>query len=378
MVMMSTLWPSIVAALIALCLMPIIVPLHGAAKGVVGVQDLHVAPTSRLGGAIVFVALVGAILTAIWLHLAPARPLIALIACSIPVVGAGVWEDVTRRLPPIHRLLAAASAALLACLIADGTTIRLDIPYVDGWLSTVPLLAIVLTCFMVVGACNAINIVDGANGLASGTALMMFAGLAAIAYHVGDHLVLVQALAVAGALIGFLIWNYPKGRVFLGDGGAYLIGFIYAELSIQVVARNSQVSAWFVIMLAAYPIMETVFSMFRRLVILRKPSMQPDLWHLHSLVYRVVTLPAEQSKSNFNAVRANARVAPMLWLHGLLCLTWAVLFHDTTSLLLSGIALYCALYCLHYWILWKVGLTGAKPVLLVDGASANTMQSQVK
>jgi UDP-N-acetylmuramyl pentapeptide phosphotransferase/UDP-N-acetylglucosamine-1-phosphate transferase len=91
---------------------------------------------------------------------------------------------------------------------------------------------------MVAGACNALNIIDGTNGLAGGSALLMFTGMAAVAWHVGDTLVLLQAAAMTGALLGFLLWNYPKGKVFLGDGGAYFIGFMYAELAIQVVARN--------------------------------------------------------------------------------------------------------------------------------------------
>ena len=348
-------WPLAIAAGCTLCLMPLAIlarPTIGIR--VAGVQDLHVEPTSRLGGAIVFLAYIVGIYTSLIFRLAPARPMVALIVCALPVIGAGVWEDLTRALPPRHRLLAAATAALLACLIANGITARLDIPYVDQLLQWAPAFAIVLTCFMAVGACNAINLIDGANGLAGGTALLMFAGIGVVALHMGDQLILVQAAAIAGALVGFLIWNYPKARIFLGDGGAYFIGFIYAELSIQIVARNEHLSAWFVIMLAAYPIVETVFSMYRRLVVLRKPSMQPDLLHLHSLIYRVVTLPAEHARPDTNLDRANARVAPMLWLHGLYCFVVALSFHDNTPGLLAGIAGYCAIYGVHYRVLWKM------------------------
>ena len=79
-----------------------------------------------------------------------------------------------------------------------------------------------------------------------------------------------------GALVGFLFWNYPRGRVFLGDAGAYFIGFMYAELSIQLVARNSDISPWYVIMLAGYPIVDTLFAMYRRGVVRHVPLMAPD------------------------------------------------------------------------------------------------------
>lgn len=354
MISLDAVWPLVVAALMSACMMPVAISLRPSANASpIGVQDLHVTPTSRLGGAIVFLAFAGGVIAAILLHLAPARPLIALVACAIPVVAAGLWEDVTRRLTPMHRLIAGAAAALLACMIADGVTARLDIPIVDGWLQTVPLFAIGLTCFMAVGACNAVNIIDGAHGLASGTAILMFAGIAIVAMHVGDQFVLVQALAIEGALIGFLLWNYPAGRIFLGDGGAYLIGFIYAELSIQIVARNPHVSAWFVIMLASYAIVETVFSMYRRMVILRKPSMQPDLLHLHSLVFKAMARPAERSGGEISMERANRKVAPPLWVHGLFCLAVALTFHDNTPALLAGIVAYCFIYGFHYRSLWK-------------------------
>ena len=352
MITMSLVWPFAIAVLLAVLTMPIAIAMRPRAISALGIQDVHVAPTSRLGGAIVFLAYVGGVGAAISVGLVTSRPSIALIMCAIPVVGAGLWEDITRRLAPRYRLIAAICAALLASLIANGVTARLDIPYVDGWLIAFPILAIALTCFMAAGACNAINIIDGAHGLASGTALMMFAGIAAIAFHVDDQLVLMQAVAMIGALAGFIAWNYPKGRIFLGDGGAYLIGFIYAELSIQIVARNAHVSAWLVIMLAAYPIVETIFSMYRRMVLLRKPSMEPDLLHLHSLVYSVVALPSARARST-EIEAANARVAPVLWLHGLCCLVAAIVFHDNTTALLIAIASYCVIYAVHYRSLWK-------------------------
>ncbi|MGH8522317.1 MAG: hypothetical protein ACREU9_13060 [Gammaproteobacteria bacterium] len=67
--------------------------------------------------------------------------------------------------------------------------------------------------------------------------------------------------------VGFLLRNYPRGKVFLGDAGAYFIGFMYAQLSIQLVARNAGISPWFVVALAAYPIVETLFSIYRRKIV---------------------------------------------------------------------------------------------------------------
>jgi UDP-N-acetylmuramyl pentapeptide phosphotransferase/UDP-N-acetylglucosamine-1-phosphate transferase len=244
-------------------------------------------------------------------------------------------------------MAAAVVSAMLASAYSGGVVPRLDLPLVDDLLRHL-WFVLPLTWFMVAGACNAINLIDGAHGLAAGTALIMFGGIALAAGWSDDAVTLNEALVVMGALVGFLLWNYPRGRVFLGDAGAYFIGFMYAELSIQLIARNSGLSAWYVIMLAGYPIVDTLFAMYRRGVVRRRPLMAPDALHLHSLVFRRVALPNERRRKGSKLRRANARVAPRLWLHSVLCLAVALIFHDNTPALWVGLAAYAAFYVNRY------------------------------
>ena len=340
-----------VAAFCSLSLMPLVIRARTLGYDqIASPQHVHLQPTSRLGGATLFLAYSIGITLAAALDIAPSGPILTLLACALPVFLAGIFEDITHGLSPKQRLAAAVVSAILASLFAGGVIARLDLPYVDSWLAF-QLLAVVLTCFMVAGACNALNLIDGANGLAGGTTLLMFSGIAVAAAHVDDRLVFVQAATMIGVLAGFLCWNYPRARVFMGDGGAYFVGFMYAELSIQIVARNEHISAWFVIMLAAYPIAETLYSIYRRKILLRTPSTEPDALHLHSLIYHRVTLPAQQGRPDSNPDRANASVAPRLWLHGFLCAALALAFHDNTAGLLLGLAGYGCLYMGHYWTL---------------------------
>jgi UDP-N-acetylmuramyl pentapeptide phosphotransferase/UDP-N-acetylglucosamine-1-phosphate transferase len=351
--MTDALWVLGLAAFCAVCLIPLVIRVGTLGRDqIASPQHVHVQPTSRLGGAIVFLAYSFSLLSMTAFHLAPSLAILTLLACALPVFLAGISEDITGRVSPKQRLAAASVSAILASVFAGGVIARLDLPYVDGWL-TYELFALLLTCFMVMGACNAFNLIDGANGLVGGAALLMFAGLAVVAAHAGDRLVFVQAVTMIGALAGFLYWNYPRARVFMGDGGAYFVGFIYAELSIQIVARNEHVSAWFVIMLAAYPIVETLYSIYRRVIVLRSPSTQPDALHLHSLVFHRVTLPAEKGRAEANLVLANALATPTLWLHGSICFTLAVILHDDTGALIAGILGYLIFYVLHYHTLWK-------------------------
>ena len=122
-----------------------------------------------------------------------------------------------------------------------------------------------LTIIAFIGVTNSINIIDGFHGLASGVSLISlisFIILSAI-YH--DILILNLSLIMFFAILGFFVWNWPKGKIFLGDGGAYFIGFMFVIISILFVNRNPQISPWFPVCVLSYPIFEVLFSIYRRI-----------------------------------------------------------------------------------------------------------------
>jgi UDP-N-acetylmuramyl pentapeptide phosphotransferase/UDP-N-acetylglucosamine-1-phosphate transferase len=311
-------------------------------------------------------------------------PALPLLIAALPVFVIGLLEDVTHRVSPRHRLLAALISAALASAFAQGVVSRLDLPYIDGWLAYLPF-SVPLTLLMVGGACNAFNIIDGNHGLAGGTALLLFLGVAILAWNVGDSLVLAQAGGILGALVGFLLWNYPRGKIFLGDAGAYFVGFIYAQLSIQLIGRNTEISAWFVIALAAYPIVETLYSIYRRKFVRHAAAMQPDGLHLHSLLYTCALRLAQRAKPGDRRVgvwlkgypagerrrsirAANARVAPVLWLQAGICFASALYFCKNTVALIVFTCLYAILYLVSYRTAARISgsTVGSKVTALSD------------
>ena len=160
------------------------------------------------------------------------------------------------------------------------------IPGVD-WLLTFWLGSLGVSVLAVAGIANAVNIIDGLNGLASMCVILMLAALAYVGFQVDDRLIATVALAGIGAVLGFFLWNYPSGIIFLGDGGAYFLGFFVAELCILLLLRNpGEVSPQFPLLLCFYPVFETVFSIYRRTVLRSQPPSMPDGIHLHSLIYR--------------------------------------------------------------------------------------------
>jgi UDP-N-acetylmuramyl pentapeptide phosphotransferase/UDP-N-acetylglucosamine-1-phosphate transferase len=367
-------WPFVISAACAGILMPLTINARGWGHDEPhGVQKLHVVATSRLGGIVIVVACAATLAVLLAYGRGHGPPELPLVLAAVPVVLFGLAEDLTRRVRPRYRMAAAVVSAMLASAYSGGIVPRLDLPLVDELLQNL-WFVLPLTWFMVAGACNAVNLIDGAHGLAGGTALIMFGGIALAAGWSGDAATLNEALVVMGALVGFLAWNYPRGRIFLGDAGAYFIGFMYAELSIQLIARNSGISAWYVIMLAGYPIVDTLFAMYRRGVVRRVPLMEPDALHLHSLVFRRVVMPIERRQTRWSLRRANARVAPRLWLHSALCFVLAALFHDNTPALWVCLVVYTAFYVSQYRALVRFRGKGVRRW----AATANRTSATVK
>ena len=165
---------------------------------------------------------------------------------------AGLTEDFTKNISPRRRLFFTAVSAALAVWGLQSVIDHTAIPGLD-WVVSFPLGAALVTIFVVVGVANSLNIIDGFNGLASMCGMLILAALAYVGFQVDDMLTAWLALAGVGTLLGFFIWNYPAGLVFLGDGGAYFLGFYVAEMAILQLHRNPQVSPMFPLLACIYP-----------------------------------------------------------------------------------------------------------------------------
>jgi UDP-N-acetylmuramyl pentapeptide phosphotransferase/UDP-N-acetylglucosamine-1-phosphate transferase len=242
------------------------------------------------------------------------------------------------------------AAAAIGVVLLGAVIPRLDVPGFDSLLRWSPF-AIAFTAFAVGGVANSINIIDGYNGLAAGHAVIVLAAIAWVSALVGDSFLLVSALAMIGALLGFLAWNYPMGKVFLGDGGAYLLGFWVGELSVLLVVRHSEVSPWFPMLLLVYPIFETLYSMYRRKIVQGLSPGQPDNLHMHQVIYMRVKSTQLDISDPTVLIRLNNRVAPIGWATTLFCALLAILFWKETHRLMAASLIFCAIYVVLYRLL---------------------------
>jgi UDP-N-acetylmuramyl pentapeptide phosphotransferase/UDP-N-acetylglucosamine-1-phosphate transferase len=281
-------------------------------KDLNGIQKVHTNPVPRTGG----IAMATGIFSASLLVLLTQKPesaggdaygIFKLMLASTPALFAGLVEDMTKSVSVKTRLLATFCSALLAAWLLGANLPRLDLWGVDSMLGFLPL-SLAVTAFAVAGVTNSINIVDGFNGVAGGAIVVILSGMALLAWHVGDMFIFQLALAGIGAALGFLLLNYPTGRLFMGDGGAYLLGFWAAEVAVLMIVRNPGVTAWQILAIYAYPVIEVVFSMYRRKVVRKAEVGAPDRLHMHSLFYRRMACQKIPRNSTYPWVR-NAAVA---------------------------------------------------------------------
>ena len=318
----------------------------GADKDV-GVQKFHVGPTSRLGG----VGISCGLIAGVWLSQSyyPNDTLLGawLLLASVPVFFGGLLEDLTHKVTPRMRLwLACLSAGAVYGIFNVGVT-RTDIGILD-WALNFPGVALVLTLLVVAGFINSVNIIDGFHGLASGSVIIMLIGMAALAMRVDDGLVFRLCLIAAIATLGFAMWNWPFGKIFLGDGGAYLLGLWVVELGLMLPHRTLTLSPMAPVLVGVYPLLETLYSMYRRKFIRSHSVNHPDALHLHTLIYRRLILNPALDVTSQSKNCANAQVAIIIWGFVAVPSALAVCFCDETIVLLALIGFFAAAYVFFY------------------------------
>lgn len=236
-------------------------------------QKFHDVPVPRAGGIGIVIALGLLVLTPFGLKLIPSV-ILAFIS--------GIFEDFHNSFTPRIRILLQVIASVVAIWLTNSV-----VTYLGLGITLPYLIAVIFSIFAIVGMVNAINIIDGFNGLASGVVLLILASFAFISYQHQNEELLHVISVTAGATFGLFVLVFPKGKIFLGDGGAYLLGFVVALIGIFLAGAYKDVSPWYVLAIFIYPVWEVIFSIVRKTSIGHSPF-QPDIYHMHMLVHRQI------------------------------------------------------------------------------------------
>ena len=250
------------------------------------VQAAHTRPTPRIGGLAIVLGLVVASLIVFISDTVSTH--VALMLSALPVFVVGLAEDLGRLASPRNRLLAAAVSGALFILLMGQWIPRTDIPVLDLAMLWTPF-AVSLSLFLSVGISHAFNLIDGLNGLAATTAVGVSLALALIAHQAGllEHRNFLFILSAA--IAGFLVFNFPFGKIFLGDAGAYVLGHLLVWTSISILWNAPIVTPLAVFLIFFWPIADTVMAILRRYGA-GKPITQPDRLHFHQLAMRAVEI----------------------------------------------------------------------------------------
>ena len=312
---------------------------HGrfSLDGLEGIQKHHEEPTPRIGGITIAAGLLAAWLTAD----ATQRQILGpMLLAGVPALLFGLAEDVSKRVGVLPRLLATMGSGAIAWYLTGVAMQDTGFLPLDWLLQYLPF-AVLFTAFAVGGVANAVNIIDGFNGLAAGAVAIMLGAMGVMALRVNDPAIASVCFLGVSCALGFGAVNWPMGKLFLGDGGAYLMGFVLAWLAVLLPMRSLSVNAWATIMVCAYPVIEVGFSVRRRRHRRGQHAGQPDKLHLHHLLHRRIIRKLFPALSK---PLQNGLTSPIAWLLTALPATWAVYFAQNTPLLAVGFGLAVAGY----------------------------------
>ena len=326
---------------------------HGHARryGALMPQRFHSGDVPRLGGVAIFAGTtLGWFASAVQYSLGieangkiTFATVFMWVVMAAPAVAGGCYEDLTQRLGVRFRLGLSLTSAILACWLLDLAVPRIGVSFVDSWWPMYPWLGVAVAVLAIAGLPHAFNLIDGYNGLAASVALLVSLALIHVAIQNNDRELATWIVCLCGATVGFLIWNYPRGLIFAGDGGAYLWGVVIAVASILLVRRHAEVSPWFPVLLLLYPVWETLFSIYRKLARGVSPGVA-DALHIHQLIYRRIVRGVFHDDEARRMLMRNNRTSPYLWGFAFLTVTPAVLFWRNTPVLIG----FCLLFVVSY------------------------------
>jgi len=305
-------------------------------------QAQHTRPTPRVGGvAIVVAVFTGGLLFADRFEL----DLVLALLSGAVVFLVGLREDIMRNVSPRMRLLAAFISASLAIMLSGAQLPGLGIEAVDvvfQW----AIVAIAITLLWSAGTCHALNLIDGLNGLASLYCVCAAGAICIIAGYTEDTDIQIVSGLLIAAVLGFFVFNWPLGRIFMGDASAYGIGHILAWLGLILIARNPEISGFAILLVLFWPVCETLFSMIRRRLN-KCATDQPDRLHFHHLVVRALPLIFNRGKRRiYDNSLATIVILPFLVSPILI----GLLFWDHAVQAAIGLVFFIALFIVTYVI----------------------------
>jgi len=257
-------------------------------------QSFHREPVARSGG---LAAMISLMVFIIMYYLLFGRILNDYLFLSIVLFLIGFLDDIKFRINPNTRLFLMITFLSLSIIFLSINIDNMDVSFLKAWMqSRVFEVIFVLLCFLFI--INGANLIDGFNGLL--TIHLIIINFILLLINIDNQqtelsLIIIGQIAI---LFSFLLFNFPKAKIFLGDSGSYLFGSLVTLNIIGTNNLNREISSFFFCILLFYLFFEVFFSFFRKLY-LKKSPLKPDKRHLHMLSYKCLDRSGKFEDSNY-------------------------------------------------------------------------------
>ena len=310
------------------------------------VQRVHLGEVPRLGGLIFYI-----FFWVVWFLEVIQYPIyFNILISALPFFVVSFREDLYQNISPKIRLMAMLSSVIIFFYTNPMNFPMIDILFIEDLNQSYPF-NIIFFGFSVIVLMNGMNLIDGMNGLFGFTALFQLLSLCFISYLVNDVMLLHISLFFSISLIIFLFLNFPFGRMFVGDSGAYVYGFIISIITVYLFGRYENLYTWLAVLILFYPCMEVLFSYVRKLTNKQSP-LDPDRFHLHSIIQKMLFIKLK------NVTKSNSLTTISLFPFWLLPFVFCILFHDNLLLIFISLIFLIMMYCLLYKLFLKSDLFG--------------------
>ncbi|QZY55511.1 glycosyltransferase family 4 protein [Crassaminicella profunda] len=275
-----------IATIVSFCMTPLAKKLAykvGAIDVPKDERRVHKKPIPRMGGLAIYLGVIGSILLLLPymdLSVDMLKQIKGILIGGTIIVLMGIVDDIN---PLSAKVKLAGQILSAAVAVYCGVKIQvLNVPFIDYQFNVEYLgLSIPVTIFWIVGITNTLNLIDGLDGLAAGVATIAAVSLSYVGFMNESYIAAMMTLAIAGACLGFLPYNFNPAKIFMGDTGSLFLGYMLATISVFGLTKGAVAIATIVPVLAlGLPIFDTTFAILRRMLNGR-PIMEPDKGHLH-------------------------------------------------------------------------------------------------
>lgn len=303
------------------------------------VQNIHDSYIPPLGGVIIYFCL--------FLGLLISKPNSFLLnfyilAPSLLILVVGLIEDLYSNIKPILRFIVIFICSLIFSYFYSESLPNIDINFIQFIFNRFPWIEILIYTLGLTALANGFNMIDGMNGLAGFNILSIITGLGSLLLLYGNFTQFeIELIYIFIVTFVFLIFNFPHGKIFLGDSGAYAIGWILGVVVITIFS-NSTYNTWTAVLIIFYPLFEVIFSTIRKLFNKQNPLF-PDSNHVHLKIYKI--LKGKEKRSNkFNSF-CTLTLMP-LWFSPNILLVWTYFY---AHLALIAISIMVCVYIYYYY-----------------------------